>query len=216
MADQTLRNESITFLPEYQEKFSKDLLSNIYRIDPATGKPAGIAATSPLYGKPVVDAQGKPVYEIDPATGKPRLDMRGQPIQQVQGGVPKPDVVPLTDIQKRGIEMGVQGIGAYGPMLKASGETLGKGVAAVQGSMGQYDPSTYKPYYDPFVEQVIDTLYKCGALNDGLMRNAVVYETFYDRVGNSLTSTRQVEFDIAHRYDMARSTVQYIVRRAVA
>jgi hypothetical protein len=48
------------------------------------------------------------------------------------------------------------------------------------------------------------------------MRNAVVYETFYDRVGNSLTSTRQVEFDIAHRYDMARSTVQYIVRRAVA
>jgi hypothetical protein len=68
----------------------------------------------------------------------------------------------------------------------------------------------------PVVEQVIDSLYKCGALNDGLMRNAVVYETFYDRVGNSLTSTRQVEFDIAHQYDMARSTVQYIVRRAVA
>jgi hypothetical protein len=157
MADQTLRNESITFLPEYQEKFSKDLLSNVYRIDPATGKPAGIAATSPLMGKPVVDAQGKPVYEIDPATGKPRLDMRGQPIQQVQGGVPKPDVVPLTDLQKRGIELGVQGIGAYGPMLQASEQTLGKGVASVQGSLGQYDPSMYKPYYDPYVEQVIDT-----------------------------------------------------------
>lgn len=68
----------------------------------------------------------------------------------------------------------------------------------------------------PIVEQVIDSLYKCGAINDGLMRNAVVYEMFYDRVANSLTSTRQVEFDIAHRYDMTRSTVQYIVRRAVA
>ena len=53
MVDQTVRQESITLLPEYQEKYLKDLLSNIYRVDPATGKPAGIAAISPLYGKPV-------------------------------------------------------------------------------------------------------------------------------------------------------------------
>lgn len=160
MADETIRQESVNLLPEHLERFQKDLLSNIYRVDPATGMPAGIAATSPLYGKPVVDAQGKPVYEIDPATGQPRLDMRGQPIQQVQGGVPKPEIVPFTDMQKRGLQLGVQGIGAYGPMMQKGEQTMGKGVAAIEGSLGQYDPQSYKPYYDPFVEQVIDTTTK--------------------------------------------------------
>jgi SOS response regulatory protein OraA/RecX len=68
----------------------------------------------------------------------------------------------------------------------------------------------------PIVEQVIDSLYACGALDDGLMRRAVVYELFYDRLANSATSTRQVEFDLAFEYDMTRSTVQYIIRRSVA
>lgn len=160
MADETIRSESVNLLPQHLEKFQKDLLSNIYRVDPATGQPAGIAATSPLYGAPVLDAQGKPVYEIDPATGQPRLDIRGQPIQKVQGGVPRPEVVPLTDIQRAGIDMGVSGIGAYAPMMKTGSETMAKGVASVQGSLGQYDPQSYKPYYDPFVEQVISTTAK--------------------------------------------------------
>ncbi len=173
MADETIRQESVSLLPEHLEKFQKDLLSNIYRVDPATGQPAGIAATSPLYGAPVLDAQGKPVYEIDPATGQPRLDIRGQPIQKVQGGVPRPEVVPLTDLQQRGIEMGVQGIGAYAPMMKTGTETLAKGVASVQGSLGQYDPQSYKPYYDPFVEQVIDTTTKDINRQTDIERNRI-------------------------------------------
>jgi hypothetical protein len=153
-ADQTIRQETISLLPEYQEKFLKDLLSNIYRVDPATGMPSGIAATSPLYGKPVVDAQGKPVYELD-AQGKPRLDMRGQPIQKVEGGVPRPEIVPFTDAQRKALELGVQGIGAYGPMLQAGERTLGQGVASLGGTTGAYDPQSYKAFYDPFVEQVV-------------------------------------------------------------
>ena len=39
MVDNTIRNESITLLPEYQENFSKDLLSTVYRVDPVTGQP---------------------------------------------------------------------------------------------------------------------------------------------------------------------------------
>lgn len=156
MADETIRQETISLLPEYQEKFLKDLLSNIYRVDPTTGQPSGIAATSPLYGTPVVDAEGKPVYELD-AQGKPRLDIRGQPIQKVEGGVPRPEIMPFTDAQRKAIEMGVQGIGAYGPMLKAAEGTLGQGVSSLSGTMGAYDPQSYKAFYDPFVEQVVSS-----------------------------------------------------------
>jgi hypothetical protein len=156
MADQTVRQESITLLPEYQEKFLKDLLANVYSVDPKTGQPSGIAAISPLYGKPVVDAQGKPVYETD-AQGNVRLDMRGQPIQKVEGGVPKPEIVPFTDAQRKAAELGVQGIGAYAPMLEAGRQSLGQGVSTLTGTAGAYDPQMYRPYYDPFVEQVIDT-----------------------------------------------------------
>jgi hypothetical protein len=173
MADETIRSESVNLLPAHLEQFQKDLLSNIYRVDPATGQPAGIAATSPLYGTPVVDAQGKPVYEIDPATGQPRLDIRGQPIQQVKGGVPRPEIVPLTDIQRAGIDMGVKGIGAYAPMMKTGSETMAKGVASVEGSLGQYDPQSYKPYYDPFVEQVIDTTTKDINRQTDIERNRI-------------------------------------------
>jgi hypothetical protein len=48
------------------------------------------------------------------------------------------------------------------------------------------------------------------------MRRAVVHELYYERLASTSTTTRQVEFDLAHEYDMTRSTVQYIVRRAVA
>ena len=156
MVDQTVRQESITLLPEYQEKYLKDLLSNIYRVDPTTGKPAGIAAISPLYGKPVVDAQGKPVYEMD-AQGQPRLDIRGQPIQKVEGGVPRPEIMPFTPAQQRAVQLGAQGIGVYAPMLRTGEQTMAQGVAALGGTSGAYDPMSYKSFYDPFVEQVIDT-----------------------------------------------------------
>jgi hypothetical protein len=156
MADQTVRQESINLLPEYQERFLKDLLSNIYRVDPATGQPAGIAAASPLFGRPVFDDAGNPVYEVD-AQGSPRLDIRGQPIQRVEGGVPQAEIMPFTDTQRRAAEMAVQGIGAYGPMMQQATQTLQQGVGAVAGSTGAFDPMSYRAYYDPFVEQVIET-----------------------------------------------------------
>ena len=156
MADETIRLETIQLLPEYQEKFLKDLLSNIYRVNPETGQPEGFAATSPLYGKPIVDAQGNPVYELD-AQGQPRLDIRGQPIQKVEGGVPRPEIMPFTDAQRKAIEMGVQGIGAYGPMLQTGERTLGQGVSSLSGTMGAYDPQSYRAFYDPFVEQVVSS-----------------------------------------------------------
>jgi hypothetical protein len=163
MADQTVRQESISLLPEYQEKFLKDLLSNVYRVDPKTGAPSGIAAVSPLYGRPVTDAQGRPVYETD-AQGNPRLDVRGQPVQRVEGGVPRPEIMPFTPSQQRAAEMATQGIGAYMPLLQTGTQTAAQGVSTLAGTTGAYDPQSYRQYYDPFVEQVI------GAAETDIMR----------------------------------------------
>jgi hypothetical protein len=156
MADQTVRQESVSLLPDYQERFLKDLLANVYNVDPTTGAPSGIAAISPLYGKPVVDDQGQPIYEMD-ASGQPRLDIRGNPIQRVEGGVPRPEIMPFTPSQIRAAEMASQGIGAYAPLLQTGTQTVGQGVATLGGTSGAYDPQMYRPYYDPFVEQVINT-----------------------------------------------------------
>ena len=40
--------KSMTLLPEYQEKFLKDLLANVYQVDEESGTISGIAARSPL------------------------------------------------------------------------------------------------------------------------------------------------------------------------
>ena len=154
MADQTVRQETISLLPEYQERFLKDLLANIYQVD-ENGVPTGIAAVSPLYGRPVFDETGQPVYERD-AEGNLRFDIRGQPIQRVEGGVPQAEIMPFTDTQRRAAELAVQGIGAYGPMMEQAAQTMQQGVGAVAGTTGAYDPNSYRAFYDPFVEQVID------------------------------------------------------------
>jgi len=154
MADDTIRQETLNLLPDYQERFLKDLLANIYSVDPETGQPSGIAATSPLYGRPVTDANGNPVYELND-DGSPRLDIRGQPIQRVEGGVPRPEIMPFTPAQMQAAQMAFQGIGAYAPYLQQARGTMQKGVAALGGTTGAYDPQSYKSYYDPFVEQVV-------------------------------------------------------------
>jgi len=174
--------QQLQLLPEYQEKYLKDLFANIYRteerpvLDPETGEPmvdekgepimesyaAGIAATSPLYGQPQFDPEtGEPVYERD-AEGNLMLDESGEPIQKVLGGVPRPDVMPLTPAQQQAIQLGIQGIGAYAPMMESAKGTYGMGVTSAMSGYDEfgrplaYDPQSYRPYYDPFVEEVID------------------------------------------------------------
>lgn len=203
MADQVITQQQMQLRPEYQERFFKDLLANVYRteqkekIDPATGEvmldeagqpimesyAAGIAAVNPLLGTPQFDAEGKPVYQRDEA-GNLVLDASGQAIQEVVGGVPRPDVMPLTPAQQQAINLGISGIGAYAPMMEEAKGTYAAGIGAVEGALGRYDPrgqlvydyegnvitdvdpetgqtvdrrvGGYKEFYDPFVEDVID------------------------------------------------------------
>jgi len=134
--DDTGMGRSANFIPEYQERFLKDLLANIYDVQlDADGNPlldesgqpivTGIAADSPLYGTPVLDEQGNQVFETDPATGEPLLDFRGQPIPMVEGGIRRPDVAPLTPNQLEAIRLAESGVGAFGPMFDQAQAAFG-------------------------------------------------------------------------------------------
>ena len=165
--DQTVLTQTQTLLPEYQERFLKDLLANIYQTDPVTGQVSGIAAVSPLVGQPMRDEQGRPLFRTadgsftaDPAQAQ--TDQFGAPIEAVQGGVPRPDIMRFTPAQQRALELGAQGIGLYEPMLEQAEQTLGTGIGAFQQGIsglgtttGAFDPQSYRQFYDPFVEDVI-------------------------------------------------------------
>ena len=177
---QVVTQQQMQLLPEYQEKYLKDLLANVYRteqreqIDPATGEvmldeagqpimesyAAGIGATNPLAGEPVFDEAGEPVYQRD-EEGNLILGLDNQPMQEVRGGVPKPGVVGLTDAQQQGIDLGIEGIGAYSPMLEEGKQSYESGIAALNtgfdetGAAKAYDPSSYTNYMDPYEDQVV-------------------------------------------------------------
>jgi hypothetical protein len=205
---EVITQQVLNLQPEYQEKFIKDLLANLYRteqrqavdpetgelkfeVDPETGEQvpvmesyaAGLATRSPLYGEPQFDEEGNPIYKRD-SEGNLMLDARGQPIQEVIGGVPRPDVMPLTPAQQQAIKLGIEGIGAYAPLMEDAEATYASGIGKLEDTFGRYDPrgqlvydnegnviqdidpTTGLPvkrrvggisdFYDPYVEEVID------------------------------------------------------------
>ena len=203
--------KNMNLLPEYQEKYLKDLLANIYQTNEETGEISGIATQSPLYGNPVLDEAGNPMFEAlaggftsDAALAK--TDQYGTPIEGTEGGVAAPDVMRFTDAQTEALrrmtgytdpETGEvvyeSGVGTYKPFLEDSRGTFGKGIAALDSSMGAYNPQGqiqydaqgnaqldsqgqpvrqggYKDFYDPFVEDVIDSTYadidRAGAIEN--------------------------------------------------
>jgi len=175
MAAQEVIQKQMSLLPEYQEKFLKDLLANIYQTDEETGTITGIAAQNPLYGTPVMDPQtGAQMYEATDGTytadvTQAMTDQYGEPIFAVEGGVASPDVIGFTDPQTQAIARLTGGVdpvtgeqyqsmmGSYQPFIDSAQDTFNQGVSAVEGSTGAFDPTSYKQFYDPFVEDVIDT-----------------------------------------------------------
>jgi hypothetical protein len=208
MAEEIIQKQ-MTLLPDYQEKFLKDLLANIYQVDEETGTITGIAATSPLYGTPVTDPEtGEQMYVgadgafvSDPTQAV--MDQYGEPILATEGGVAAPDIIGFTDPQMQALARMTGGVDpvtgeqyesmmeSYQPYLDKAFETFtsGSDIAGAAGTsrydpLGQIvydtvtdpatgettqvartDPTTgepireggYKDFYDPFVEDVIDT-----------------------------------------------------------
>ena len=166
-------------LPEYQERFLKDLMANVYQTDPETGAVSGIAATSPLYGQAQYDEQGNLLYRTPEGgtTTDPTMAARnqqGQPMELVVGGVPRADIMQFAPAQQRAAELMTGrfnpetgqyeggGIGLYQPMMEQAEQTFTTGLGSyltgaggLMGTTGAFDPTSYRQFYDPFVEDVI-------------------------------------------------------------
>ena len=178
-ADQTVLTQSQTMLPGYQEEYLKNLLASVYQVQydengqamlDANGQPitTGLAAESPLYGTPVLDDAGNPVFEKN-ADGTDRLDFRGQPIPQVDGGVIRPVVAPMTENQLEAIRLAETGVGSFQPYMADADATLGsaagradtaqtafdQATGALAGTGDAYDAGSYSDYYDPFTKNVV-------------------------------------------------------------
>lgn len=83
--------------------------------------------------------------------------------------VPSGQVAGLTPAQQQAIQLGIQGVGAYAPMMQAGEATLGAGAQAIeqgigttlsgapllQQTLGAYDPQSYQSFMDPYTEEVI-------------------------------------------------------------
>jgi hypothetical protein len=186
-ADQVYLQQSQQLLPQYQERFLKDLLANIYYTDPDTGMVSGIASRNPLMGQAQYDEQGNIIYERD-AEGNIKYDAFGEPVPQVIGGVPRPEVIPFTPLQQEAIDLGAGGIGAYKTDFDKARTEMTSGLSTLTDatgyaglgkdqllkSFGEFDPTTMvDPYYNQYVEDVIDVTERDIQRQGDLNRNRI-------------------------------------------
>lgn len=199
-----VRSEQLQLLPEYQERYLKDLLANIYSVDPETGAVGGIASYSPLMGQPVyqtdetgtilTDEQGMPLIEYQrDAEGNVLYDAQGEPMPLVIGGVPRPDIMPFTPAQQEALRMGIEeGIGLYQPYLESAESAVSRGIEGIFGGgmgmtergaaalaptvSGRYTSEMAQPYYNQYVEDVI------GATQADIQRQADIER---NRIGSA-------------------------------
>ena len=208
--------KSMNLLPEYQEKFLKDLLANIYQTDEETGEVSGIASQSPLYGNPVLDEEGNPMFEAADGSGftsdvsLAKTDQYGTPIEGTEGGVAAPDVMRFTDAQTDAIrrltgytdpETGEvvyeSGLGAYKDYLDKAESTYDKGIASIDASTAQYDPLgqiQYDESVDPETGEVVQT----PRLDDqGNPVRTGGYKDFYDPFVEAVIDATYADIDRA-------------------
>jgi hypothetical protein len=162
--------KNMSLLPEYQENFLKDLLANIYQVDEETGEITGIAASSPLYGKPVLDESGQQMYVGADGTyvSDPSLaatDQYGAPIFATEGGVAVPDIIGFTDAQidairrmtgytdpETGEVIYESALEAYKPYVDLAEDAFTSGTDLLDASTALYDPQgqiVYDTVTDP-------------------------------------------------------------------
>jgi len=192
-------SKQMTLLPEYQERYLKDLLANVFQVDEESGTISGIASQSPLYGKPVyqkadgsttldeteaaVGADGNPVQYYQTADGSYTLEINdasrdqfGEPIFAVEGGVAAPDVMRFTDAQTDAIR-------------RLTGYTDPETEEVVYEGMME----SYQPYLDSaegIYQQGVDL---AGAAGTGIFdpQGQIVYDTKLDAEGNAYQVERK-------------------------
>ena len=84
--------KQMTLLPEYQEKFLKDLLANIYQVDEVTKEVTGIASKSPCMEIRSLMLTATLCTSVQMESrhltqAKRRVDQYGNPVFATEGGV---------------------------------------------------------------------------------------------------------------------------------
>lgn len=144
-----------------------------------------------------MDPDGNPVQFYETEGGEyttdaslAMTDQFGAPIFAVEGGVAVPEVIGFTDPQVEAIARLTGGVdpvtgeqydsmmGAYQPFLDDAKSAYNQGITAVEGTTGAFDPNAYKDFYDPFVEDVIDTTTSDIRRQADLERNRMDAEAF--------------------------------------
>ena len=215
MAEEIIQKQ-MTLLPDYQEKFLKDLLANIYQVDEETGTITGIAATSPLYGTPVMDPEtGEQMYVgadgafvTDPTQAV--TDQYGEPILATEGGVAAPDIIGFTDAQMEAIARMTGGVDpvtgeqyegmmeSYQPYLDTALDTFTSGTDIAQAAgTARYDPLgqiVYDTVTDPVTgeaKQVARTDAEGNVVREG------GYKDFYDPFVEEVIDAQQADIQEA-------------------
>ena len=176
MADsgQIVTNTSMQVKPKYLEDAQKDLLANIYDVNPRYDLPETLQRREnydPEGGLSeffYTDVDGNELdyalpegVTFDNVTGAFDVpqDISGIATESVLEGVLKPAVAALTPLQQKAIQMGAEGIGSYQQYLDDAEGSFGEGLDALRTSLGAYDPQSYKEYMDPYTQEVIDSTY---------------------------------------------------------
>lgn len=185
--DQTYLQQTQSLLPEYKEALDKSILFSAfdpyagYAVD-ADGNPIVDADGNPVQiTDPAIS--GTPLPEGQTFVSQPT----GLLTESMLANVPKPTVAQFTytdpvtgeeitsgftPAQAEAIKLGIANTGSYQDMFDAASDTYAQGLgtfseavdmqrlggAALEGTAAEYDPTSYKSFYDPFVEEVIDTV----------------------------------------------------------
>ena len=96
----------------------------------------------------VISREAPEIEALKLALMQSGMDLAKQPVT-----LPQQQVAGLSDLQQSAMDFAGQGIGSYMPYMQ-SAENLYKQ------SIGQFDPSTYSNFYNPYQQDVIDQQYQ--------------------------------------------------------
>lgn len=174
MAEETYLQQTQQLLPEYQESFLKSLLFSAF--DPYGGyvtDAQGNVLREGRQGDALAEGESFVSQPTGLATESPLSTVPEQTLAKFGYKDPQTGEVSysgFTPSQTAALQLGVGQIGGYQPMFDAASQTFAQGLGtygeavdmarlggtALAGTGAEYDPQSYQPYYDPFVEEVID------------------------------------------------------------
>ena len=226
---QVVQNQQIAMQPKYIEDFRKDLLANVYDVNPRFELPETLQRRenySPESGLSeffYTDFEGNEVdyalpegvtfNNITGAFDVPQ-DVSGIASRSTLEDVQKPAISPLTPLQQQAISMGAEGIGAYEPYMQQADSAFQQGVQSLQNATGMYDPegqvlyetiTDYETIFDPETGEstiVPKTTRRPSVDAEGNFNRTSGYKDFYSPYVEDVIDEAYLDLDKQGMVDM--------------